>query len=359
MGKTYKGDSKKIRAYIGASPIRMYRGNERIFPNAGNVIYYVDADKVYNEEIDIDESILNPKTFSPQKDGYTFHGWRKDSVASGTVLSNEIMTGENVVLYAVFKQNVTASYSGNGSTGGSTSGETKQRYYNNGNIANPSFVLKTNGFTKTYYKFTKWAKGGVGGTQYSEGETVSLDTSVTFYALWTAKTLSKTITRNVVTAINNWEYVRTLVLYDGNIFASPPSILLSGEKPASVIAAHKTYAIIKPDNGASGGSWNVTANISGEAYESAAASGIGYATGEFPISISNWKGGSRDISFGRTFKKPPRMDWYSPNPSSEALQGVNWTIEFTNITTTGCTVTWGKSTGNETRDFGWIAEGEV
>lgn len=130
MGKTYKGNSKKIRAYIGASPIRMYRGNERIFPNAGNVTYYVDADKVYNEEIDIDESILNPKTFLPQKDGYTFHGWRKDSVASGTVLSNEIMTGENVVLYAVFKQNITVSYSGNGSTSGSTAGETKQRYYN-------------------------------------------------------------------------------------------------------------------------------------------------------------------------------------------------------------------------------------
>lgn len=194
MGRTYLGNSYKIKMYLGNTPIhRMYLGNERIYPNAGMVTYHVDTNVTYTEEVDIDESILNPTTFTPAKSGWTFVGWRKDTTASSSVISSEVMTGDDVVLYAVFQQSITLSYNGNGNTGGSTSSQSGYRYYNNGNTANPSFVLKSNGFTRTNGTFTGWAIGSVDGTKYSVGANVTLSSSTTFYAKWTIKSSS---TRN-------------------------------------------------------------------------------------------------------------------------------------------------------------------
>ena len=185
MGRTYLGNSYKIKMYLGSTPIhRMYLGNERIYPNAGMVTYHVDTNVTYTEEVDIDESILNPTTFTPSKSGWTFVGWRKDTVANGSVLSNEVMTGDDVTLYAVFRQTITLSYNGNGNTGGSTASQSGTRYYNNGNVANPSFVLRTNGFTRTSYGFQNWAMGSTSGTRYSSGASVTLATSTTFFAMW-------------------------------------------------------------------------------------------------------------------------------------------------------------------------------
>lgn len=191
MGLTYFEDIKKLKAYLvqdvqsGYKGIyRMYLGNERIYPNAGTVTYHVDTNVTYTEEVDIDESILNPSTFTPSKSGWTFVGWRKDTTASGSVLSDEVMTGDDVVLYAVFQQIITLSYNGNGNTSGSTANQTGYRYYNNGSIENPSFILSNNGFSKTDYTFTKWAIGSAGGTQYDPGASIILSTNTTFYAIW-------------------------------------------------------------------------------------------------------------------------------------------------------------------------------
>ena len=185
MGRTYLGNSYKIKMYLGNTPIhRMYLGNERIYPNAGMVTYHVDTGVVYTEEVDIDESILNPKTFTPSKSGWTFVGWKKDTSASSSVISSEIMTGDDVVLYAVFRQTITLSYNGNGATGGSTASQSGTRYYNNGNAANPSFTLRSNGFSRKNYAFQKWAMGSAGGTQYNAGASVTLSGNTTFYAVW-------------------------------------------------------------------------------------------------------------------------------------------------------------------------------
>lgn len=185
MGLTYLGGNKKVKMYLGSTPIyRMYLGSERIYPNAGTVTYYVDTNTVRTEEIDIDESCLSPKTFTPSKSGWTFVGWREDKTASSSVLSSKIMTGDDVTLYAVFKQTITLSYNGNGSTGGSTASQSGTRYYNNGNAANPSFTLRSNGFSRTNYAFQKWAQGSAGGTQYAAGASVTLSANTTFYAVW-------------------------------------------------------------------------------------------------------------------------------------------------------------------------------
>lgn len=438
MGRTYYGDDKKLKAYYGNKKVlSMWYGSIRVYPNAGEVTYYVDSGVVYTEEIDIDNSCLTPTTFTPTKSGWTFVGWREDSTASSSVLSEKISDGNNYTLYAVFKQNVTVtkyngsssattetktryynntnianpsftlsqnaisgwtalgwctsnsatasvvvsnggsvtlssnatyygkysttitlSYNGNGATGGSTSAQTGTRYFNSGNYSNPSFILRNNGFSRTYYNFVNWRMGSTSGTAYNAGASVTLSANTTFYATWTGATSSKTITKsNVVTAINNWAQVRTLVEY-GATFASNPSVTISGDNEQRVVLTQKTYAIVTSTHQQGGGTWNVTVKISGTAYNSASASGIGTAKGQFSASINNWQGGSKTVSFGRTFKSPPTVNWYSPNPSSSALAS-DWTISITNITTTGCTISWGAQTGGATHELGWIAEGPV
>ena len=54
-------------------------------------------------------------------------------------------------LYGRYSQTITLSYNGNGASGGSTAAQTGTRYWNTGNLANPSFALRTNGFTRTGY----------------------------------------------------------------------------------------------------------------------------------------------------------------------------------------------------------------
>lgn len=364
MGRTYFENKKKLKAYLvqdtqsGAKKIyRMYLGSERIYPNAGMVTYHVDTNVTYTEEVDIDESILNPKTFTPSKSGWTFVGWRKDTSADGSVISNEVMTGDDVTLYAVFRQTITLSYNGNGSTGGSTASQSGTRYYNNGNVANPSFVLRNNGYTRTGYDFTNWRMGSSTGTAYNAGTSVTLSSNTTFYASWTARTVSKTVSKDLVTAINNWARCRTLFEY-GVTFVSNPSIRITGHNEQTVKSTYKTYALLVSTASTGGGSWNINATASGTAYEVASASGIGTAKGQFTASIENWQGGSKYVSFGRTFKSVPTVNWYTPDPSGTSL-AEDWTINITNVTTTGCTISWGAQTSGATHELGWIAEGPV
>ena len=189
MGYTYVGSNRKIKAYLGSDSgfievDRMYYGNIRVYPNAGNVTYVVDNGISYIEEVDIDDSCLSPTTFTPSKSGWTFIGWREDTAANSSVLSSKIMDGNDVTLYAVFRQTITLSYNGNGATGGSTASQSGTRYYNNGNTANPSFVLKGNGYSRTDHSFINWRMGSASGSAYNPGASVALSGSTVFYAAW-------------------------------------------------------------------------------------------------------------------------------------------------------------------------------
>ena len=437
MGRTYYGDDKKLKAYYGNKKVlSMWYGSIRVYPNAGEVTYYVDSGVVYTEEIDIDNSCLTPTTFTPTKSGWTFVGWREDSTASSSVLFEKISDGNNYTLYAVFKQNVTVtkyngsssattetktryynnanennpsftlsqtvlsgwtaqgwctsnsatasvvvsnggsvtlsanatyygkyaqtitlSYNGNGATGGSTASQSGTRYFNSGNYSNPSFSLRSSGFSRTYYNFVNWRMGSTSGTAYNAGASVTLSTNTTFYASWTARTVSKSVSKDLTTAINNWARCRTLFEY-GVTFVSNPSISITGHNEQTVKSTYKTYALLVSTAQTGGGSWNIKATASGTAYESSSASGIGTAKGQFTASIENWQGGSKYVSFGRTFKSVPTVNWYTPDPSGTSL-AEDWTINITNVTTTGCTISWGAQTGGATHELGWIAEGPV
>lgn len=169
-------DGVEVQDWLDISGAEIY--------SAGKLVtYHVDTGTSYQEKVRKGQSCLSPTTFAPAKSGWTFCGWRTDSTASGEVLSEKVMERDPISLYAVFRQAVTLSYNGNGASGGSTASQSGYRYYNCGNVVNPSFALRGCGYSKTHNRFRYW---NLGGTQYSAGSTVTLSASQTAYAVWQA-----------------------------------------------------------------------------------------------------------------------------------------------------------------------------
>ena len=200
-------------------------------PEAYKVTYYIDSGNVQTQDFITGESVITGLNFTPSKGGYTFVGWREDKTASSSVLTSKTMNASEITLYAVFMQTITVSYNGNGATGGSTASQTGTRYYNNGNSVNPSFTLRSNGFTKTNGKFNVWAMGSANGTRYNAGASVTLSASTTFYARWYTKT---TTTQNSSSSISGWYQDSNDVDDSGTFhvtfptpFAEPPTVTVN------------------------------------------------------------------------------------------------------------------------------------
>ena len=178
----YAGNQKLKKLYIGNQAVRKaYLGNQLVY-SAGNIVtYHVDAGVRYQEEVGEGESCLSPKTFTPQKAGWTFVGWRADATASGDVLASKVLGDNPVTLYAVFTHPVTVTYY-NGST--TASRQTKSRYWNNGNAASPSFALTQ--AAKSGWSARGWsaATAANGGISYANGATFSRDSDVTLYGMY-------------------------------------------------------------------------------------------------------------------------------------------------------------------------------
>lgn len=125
---------------------------------------------------------LTLRTTQPTRNGYAFLGWSTSSTATtaaytaGGTLPATI--NQNTILYAVWSRTIT--YNGNGNTGGSTTASTA--------TGNTALTIKTNGFTKTHWDFSKWnTKADGTGTDYNAGVTYT-GGSITLYAIWTPKT---------------------------------------------------------------------------------------------------------------------------------------------------------------------------
>ena len=175
----------EIKMALGSLEISKISLGEKAVYSAGNVVtYYMDKNVVYTEEIDHGDSCLSPATFKPTKSGWSFVGWREDTTANGSVLSNKTMGDDPITLYAVFCQEITLSYDGNGATSGSTVSESKTRFYNNKNVKNPIFKVKENGFTKTGHTFLYWTASDTTGAQYDPGESIELSQSTKLYVAW-------------------------------------------------------------------------------------------------------------------------------------------------------------------------------
>ena len=182
----------KPKLYIlGAKAKKAYCMGEQVW-SAGNIVTYkVDSGVTYQEEVDSDASCLTPKTFTPAKSGWVFAGWREDATAAGSVLASKVMEDEPITLYAVFEQAVTLTYY-NGSAAPTTTART--RYYNNGNVANPTVTLTQAAVSGWAARGWSTDAAGNAGVVYASGVAFALDASLTLYALY-----YQTITLTLVT----------------------------------------------------------------------------------------------------------------------------------------------------------------
>ena len=242
MSYSYNNIVVKNITYNGLK-VKTWKHDNVVVYNSGNTVtYYIESSTKYTEDVGSGESCLSPKTFTPSKSGYTFIGWREDKTASSSVLTSKVMDDSPITLYAVFSQTITLSYNGNSATSGSTAAQTGTRYYNNGNVVNPSFTLRTNGFAKTGSTFKKWAQGSAGGTQYVVGASITLSQNTVFYAVWATPftlnlasypvSLVTTNAKDTYSISNTSSYYELMVKKDGSdeayVIASTPSIPTQG-----------------------------------------------------------------------------------------------------------------------------------
>lgn len=93
--------NRKIKLMCGGSKItKMYCQGDVIYSSGNIVMYYVDEYTVFQEEVEQGESCLEPKSFTPYREGYTFAGWSLEP--SGAVVDSMIMKDEPIMLYAVW-----------------------------------------------------------------------------------------------------------------------------------------------------------------------------------------------------------------------------------------------------------------
>lgn len=176
----YAGNAK-AKLYIGNVKVKKaYLGSTLVYSSGNVVTYQVDSGTAYQEEVEDGASCLSPKTFTPAKSGWTFVGWRDDKTANGTVLTSKVMGDNPVTLYAVFRVAVTVTYYNNSTTASSTSG---YRYYNNGNVVNPSFTLTQVAGSWTARGWST-STAGNGAITYSNGVAFTRDSNITLYGMY-------------------------------------------------------------------------------------------------------------------------------------------------------------------------------
>lgn len=188
-----KTASSSVQSSItaGTTDINLYA----VYRQSITVTYYNNStsasstskDRLYNNG-----NIANPSFTLAQasRSGWTARGWSTSTAANGAISYNNntsFTRDSNITLYGMYQKTVTLSYNGNGATGGSTASQSGTAYYNsNGSTSNPSFSLRSNGFSRTNYKFVNWRMGSASGTAYNAGASVTLSSNTTFYAYWQA-----------------------------------------------------------------------------------------------------------------------------------------------------------------------------
>lgn len=160
-----------------------YHDGVEVYSAGKLVTYNVDSDVSHSEKVKKGLDCLSPTTFTPEKDGWTFVGWREDTTASSEVLESKVVESEAITLYAVFKKIATVSYNAN-SGSSAPSSQSATIYYNNGTYNYPTITLAS-AISRSCYTFNKWCAGSTSGTGYSAGASYSVTGDVTMYATWT------------------------------------------------------------------------------------------------------------------------------------------------------------------------------
>lgn len=93
--------NKKSKLYLGSTKVsKAYLGSTKVYSSGNVVTYYVDENTVYKEEVEEGESCLEPRTFTPTREGYIFSGWSNEP--GGNALESIIMKDAPITLYAVW-----------------------------------------------------------------------------------------------------------------------------------------------------------------------------------------------------------------------------------------------------------------
>lgn len=149
---------------------RIYLGENKIFAEGVKVTFQTDTEEMETIHVDDGEDalILAPKAV---REGYTFTGWRKDTLADGKVLTSCVAEEESdFTLYAVFQKEIEVNMYPNGATlidGKSESIIKTICYYNNGNLLGAKVSVPECPYEKKEVSFAGWNCRGM---LYKPGE---------------------------------------------------------------------------------------------------------------------------------------------------------------------------------------------
>lgn len=216
-----------------------------------------------------------PSVGSMVKTGYTFLGWATSAAATTAAYAagaSYTPTG-SATLYAVWSANALAiTFDPNGG-----SGTMATLSY----TAGTAKALTANAFTRTGYTFAGWntVAGGTG-TSYTNSQSITIYTSFTIYAKWTANTYSITFNANsgmgtmaaqsftagTAFNINTNLYTRTGYTFNGwNTVAGGTGTSYTNSQSATLYAAVTLYAqwvaqvyVVTYSNNGGSGSASVT-----------------------------------------------------------------------------------------------------
>ena len=298
------------------------------------------------------------------KTGYTFSKWNTKADGSGTNYSagGNYTENSSATLYAQWEINTYAvTYNGNGNTGGSTASQTKTYGTN--------LTLRSNGFTKTGYTFSKWnTKADGSGTNYNAGATYSTNAALTLYAIWTINTYTVSYDANGGSGAPSSQtktYGTTLTLSStiptrSNSSAGSYTVTLNANggsvNPSSQSAARtNSYTFSK---------WNTKADGSGTNYSA----GGNYTTNAATTLYAQWTSSTATASVtlptptrsGYTFNKwNTKQDGSGTNynagasytPSGNVTLYAQWTINTYTVSYNGNGNT-GGSTASQTKTYG-------
>ena len=141
------------------------------YPNGGtgsNIIDNINPATIYT---------IRQNTFT--RTGYAFIGWNTNANGNGTNYSpgQVIQLTSSINLYAQWKKcPYTITYNPNGGTG---------QNIIDYSLANASYTIRSNTFTREGYTFTGWNTNANGnGTSYIPGQVINVTRSLTLYAQW-------------------------------------------------------------------------------------------------------------------------------------------------------------------------------
>lgn len=251
MGVKYGNVEMESMTHDGVEVETWIHNGVEVYTAGKMVTYVVDTNTSYQEKVKKGKTCLSPTTFTPTKSGWTFHGWRTDKTASSDVLTTKVMEKSPITLYAVFKQTITC-YTYNGSTTRTSSSAT--RYYNNNNIANPSFKLTQNGISGWSANGWCTSNGATAGIAVANGGTVTLAANATYYGRY-SQTIYLYYNGNGNTSGSTGTQSGTRYFNSGNY--SNPTFTISGNGYSKTNYAFVNWRL----NSASGTAYNAGASI--------------------------------------------------------------------------------------------------